>query len=103
MASAAQICIESKIDKASELKIVLNSLVELSLADKACQKCELYQLDDKRESFFIIEIWKNDKKKSAFLESDECRSLYKEIEELSSSIVPKALKLPQCLTKLGLK
>ena len=103
MASALQVVIESKKEKESELKELLNTFVEISLENSACQKCELYQLDENRESFFIIQIWKNEKKRASFLESLECKNLYKEIENLSFSISSNALKLPQCLTKLGLK
>jgi len=103
MAIVNQIKIYAKKDKASELKKKLNSLVELALENKACQKFELYQLEDKRENLFIIEIWKNDKKKVAFYESEAYENLHVEMKNLIENEEIDSLKLPTCLTKLGLK
>jgi quinol monooxygenase YgiN len=103
MAIANQINIQSLENREKELKQLLNEFVELSLTHVACQKSELYQLEESRENFFMIDIWKNDKKRKAFLESSEYKDLYKKIEDVSASFSLSSLKLPQCLTKLGLK
>lgn len=103
MLSANQILIEAKQGKAKELKELLNSLVELSLEASGCQKFELYQLNDLREQFFIIELFKSEKKHMAYLEDESYKELKAQIDSLAESISVNALKLPQCLTKLGLK
>jgi len=103
MAIVNQINIEAVEGKEKDLKQVLNSLVALSLEQKACQKYELYQLEDKRKTFFIIEIWKNEKKKTAYYESKQYLEISENISKLSLKLSSNSLKLPQCLTKLGLK
>jgi len=103
MTSANQIVIHAKEGKAKELKELLNALVEFTLEVSACQKYELYQLNEHREEFFIIEIFKSEKKQAAYLEEANYIALKKEIDLLSEFTSINPLKLPQCLTKLGLK
>jgi quinol monooxygenase YgiN len=82
---------------------LLNALVEAALLEKGCQKYELYQLDEDREVFFIIEVWKSAKRYREHLENETYRALEEEMKELIEIQVTNPLKLTQCLTKLGLK
>ncbi len=103
MVCANQILIHAKESKEKEVKELLNELVALSLLANGCQKYELYQLNEKREEFFIIEIFKSEKKYSAYLENPEYKELRVKIDILCEFHRLNPLKLPQCLTKLGLK
>ena len=82
---------------------LLNTLVAKSLLEKGCQKFELYQLQATRHSFFIIEIWKSEKSYQKHLQNEPYLTLLQEIEPLLEHKHTEALKLTQCLTKLGLK
>ena len=103
MTIANQVIIEAVEGKEKALKSLLNALVEAALLEKGCQKYELYQLDEDRTIFFIIEIWKSEKRYNTHLESEAFRSLCAEMDELIDVKVSNPLKLTQCLTKLGLK
>ncbi len=103
MTIANQVIIEAVDGHAKTLKPLLNSLVEAALLEKGCQKYELYQLDEDREVFFIIEIWKSAKRYREHLENETYRALEEEMKELIEIQVTNPLKLTQCLTKLGLK
>jgi len=103
MLSANQVVYQAQEGKAKELKEVLNKLVEFSLEASGCQKFELYQLNEQREDFFIIELFKSEKKYASYLESEEYLTLKSEIDTLVEFSSVNELKLPQCLTKLGLK
>ena len=103
MLSANQVVYQAQEGKAKELKEVLNRLVEFSLEVQGCQKYELYQLNEQREDFFIIELFKSEKKYISYLESEAYLALKSEIDALIEFNSINPLKLPQCLTKLGLK
>ena len=103
MLSANQLVFQAQEGKAKELKELLNALVEFSLEASGCQKYELYQLNEQREDFFIIELFKSEKKHSSYLNSTGYLDLRTKIDPLLDFSSVNALKLPQCLTKLGLK
>jgi quinol monooxygenase YgiN len=103
MTIANQVIIEAVDGHAKTLKPLLNALVEAALLEKGCQKYELYQLDEDREVFFIIEVWKSAKRYREHLENETYRALEEEMKELIEIQVTNPLKLTQCLTKLGLK
>ena len=103
MTIANQVIIEAVDGNAKTLKPLLNTLVEAALLEKGCQKYELYQLDEDREVFFIIEIWKSAKRYNEHLENEVYKAVEEEMKELIDIQVTNPLKLTQCLTKLGLK
>ncbi|MGB5966517.1 MAG: putative quinol monooxygenase [Sulfurimonadaceae bacterium] len=103
MTIANQIVIEAIDGKAKVLKPLLNALVEATLLEKGCQKFELYQLDEDRDVFFIIEIWKSEKRYHMHLESDAFKAISADMKTLIEIEVSNPLKLTQCLTKLGLQ
>ena len=103
MTIANQVIIEAIDGHAKTLKPLLNTLVEATLLEKGCQKFELYQLDEDREVFFIVEIWKSAKRYNDHLENAAYKALQAEMKELIEIKVTNPLKLTQCLTKLGLK
>ena len=103
MTIANQVIIEAVDGQAKTLKPLLNTLVEATLLEKGCQKFELYQLDEDREVFFIVEIWKSAKRYNDHLENAAYKALQAEMKELIEIKVTNPLKLTQCLTKLGLK
>ena len=103
MLSANQLVFQAQEGKTKELKELLNALVEFSLEASGCQKYELYQLYDQREDFFIIEFFKSEKKYKDYLKSEGYISLRDKIDALVEFKAVNALKLPQCLTSLGLK
>ncbi len=103
MTIANQVIIEAIDGHSKTLKPLLNTLVEVALLEKGCQKYELYQLDEDREVFFIVEIWKSAKRYKDHLENETYKALEEEMKELIEIQVTNPLKLTQCLTKLGLK
>ena len=103
MVAANQIVIIAKEGEAKALKEVLNELVAYSLGVNGCQKYELYQLNEHREDFFIIEIFKSEKKHATYLKEEQYQNLKTKILELCEEFSMNELKLPQCLTQLGLK
>jgi len=103
MTVANQVIIEAIEGKEKTLKPLLNTLVEATLLEKGCQKYELYQLDEDRTIFFIIEIWKSEKRYNTHLENETFVSLCAEMDKFIDVKVSNPLKLTQCLTKLGLK
>ena len=103
MTIANQVIIEAIEGKEKELKPLLNAMIEASLLEKGCQKYELYQLDEDREVFFIIEIWKSAKRYKDHLENETYKALEEEMRGLIEIQVSNPLKLTQCLTKLRLK
>ncbi len=103
MTIANQVIIEAVEGKEKALKPLLNALVEATLPEKGCQKYELYQLDEGRGTFFIIEIWKSAKRYNDHLESEKFKAISADMEKLVEVKVSNPLKLTQCLTKLKLK
>lgn len=103
MTIANQVIIEAIKGKEKALKPILNALVEATLLEKGCQKYELYQIDEDRTIFFIIEIWKSEKRYNDHLESEKFKAISADMEELVEVKVSNPLKLTQCLTKLKLK
>ena len=94
MSIANQIIIEAVDGKSKALKPLLNLLVEATLTEKGCQKYELYQLDEDRDVFFIIEIWKNKKRYKEHLENEHFQELSSRMQELIELQVSNALNLP---------
>jgi|GEM_PF-1596820 quinol monooxygenase YgiN len=103
MTVANQITIEAVEGEEQALKNYLNDLCASALLEKGCQKFELYQYFEERTSFFIIEIWKSEKRYNLYLESSDHLEQMQRITPLVKSKTIHALKLTQCLTKLGLK
>ncbi|MDA3947546.1 MAG: putative quinol monooxygenase [Helicobacteraceae bacterium] len=103
MTIANQLIIEAEDGRSKDLKSLLNIMVEAALLEKGCQKYELYQLDEDRELFFIIEIWKSEKHYNAHFENETFKAISEEMKELVEIEVKNPLKLTQCLTTLGLK
>jgi len=103
MTIANQVIIEAIDGQAKTLKPLLNALVETALLEKGCQKFELYQLDKERNIFFIVEIWKSAMRYNEHLENETYKAHIEKMKELIIGEVTNALKLTQCLTKLGLK
>jgi len=101
MTVANQIIINAKADEEKTVKSFLNGLVAKALLEKGCQKFELYQGDEDRSYFVIIEIWKSEKRYAMYKES----AMYQELQahKSISKQTTLGLRLPQCLTKLGLK
>lgn len=93
MAIANQIIIEAVEGKSKALKPLLNLLVEAVLTEKGCQKYELYQLDEDRDVFFIIEIWKNKKHYKAHLENEHFQEFSSRMQELIEIQVSNALSV----------
>ncbi len=100
MVIANQIIIEAADSKAQVLKPLLNTLVEATLLEKGCLKYELYQLNEDREVFFIIEIWKSEKSYKAHLDNEHFQELCSAMREQIVTKVSNSLKLTQCFTKL---
>jgi len=103
MTVANHLVIEALEGKEKLLVEALNNLVTSSLLEKGCQKYELYQRFDERRYFFIIEIWKSNKAFERHLNNEIYKDKMFTIDALSTRQVTHALKLTQCLTKLGLK
>lgn len=103
MTIANQVIIEAIDGESKTLKPLLNTLVEAALLEKGCQKFELYQLNEDRELFFIIEIWKSLKRYNDHLKNEVHLALVAEMKDLIEIQITNPLKLTQCLTKLGLK
>ncbi|WP_345977886.1 putative quinol monooxygenase [Sulfurimonas sp. HSL3-7] len=93
MVIANQIIIEAVEGKSEVLKPLLNVLVEATLMEKGCQKYELYQLDEDKDVFFIIEIWKNKKRYKAHLDNEHFQKLCSRMQELIEIQVSNALNL----------
>jgi len=89
--------------KERELKEALNNLVAQTLLVKGCQKCEMYQLNEERSHFFMIVIFKSQKAIRLYEEDEQIQALRKEVKRYTQKDETYDLKLPQCLTKLGLK
>ena len=103
MTVANQIIIEANDGEEKTLKLLLNNYIAATLLQKGCQKFELYQLFDEREHFFIIEIWKSERRHKAFYEGDVCKNHQQAMQTCIKTEASKPLKLTQCLTELGLK
>lgn len=96
MVIANQIIIEAVEGKTEALKPLLRTLVEATLPEEGCQKYELYQLDEDREVFFIIEIWKDGKSYKAHLDNKHFQELCSAMQELIEVKVSNALKSTPC-------
>jgi quinol monooxygenase YgiN len=94
MSIANQIIIEAVEGKSKALKPLLNLLVEASLTEKGCRKYELYQLNEDKDVFFIIEIWKNRKSYNAHLENEHFQELWMSMQDLIEIKVSNVLNLP---------
>jgi len=103
MTIANQITIEAKEGHEKALKSMLNNLLEQTLLEKGCQKFELYQRYDEPTHFFIVEIWKSERRYNEHTASSSYQAMLEKISPLSASQTTHPLKLTQCLTKLGLK
>lgn len=102
MVVANQISIVAAEGRESELKEHLNTMVQSALGEKGCLKYELYQIEQERHLFFIIEIWKNNKAWLAHEASPSYLAFLSEASGCIQSRESRALKLTQCRSKLGL-
>ena len=64
MVIAQQLTFRANAGKESELRTILNDMVVRTSDEKGCLKYELYQLEEDRASFFLIEIWNKDSSES---------------------------------------
>lgn len=103
MTIANQIIIQAHEGKEKELKMQLNALVAYALTQKGCQKFELYQHFDTPTDFFIVEIWKSERRYNTHLQSSDYLEYQARLQKLVKTQKSHPLKLTQCLTKLGLK
>ena len=103
MTIANQIIIQAHEGREKELKTQLNTLVAYALTQKGCQKFELYQYFDTPTHFFIVEIWKSERRYNTYLKSSDYLEHQTTLQELVKAQESHPLKLTQCLTELGLK
>lgn len=73
--------------------------MKITLLEKRCQKYELYQLDEDSELFFIIELWKSEKRYNAHLENEAFITLCTEMQEFVEIKVSNPLKLTKTASK----
>ena len=99
MIIAQQLTFRAKKGKEVELRTILNDMVAKTSTEKGCLKYELYQLEEDRGSFFLIEIWKSKAKYLKYKSSEKSRQFKTEIADLIDHQDSTALKLTQCLTK----
>jgi len=99
MVIAQQLTFRAKAGKESELRTILNDMVAQTSGEKGCLKYELYQLEEDRVSFFLIEIWKSKAKYRKHIESEQTKRFEADLAGLIDHQAPTALKLTQCLTK----
>jgi quinol monooxygenase YgiN len=50
----------AKDDSITELKLLLETMVEASRAEEGCLLYNIYQMKDKPTTFVVIETWEND-------------------------------------------
>jgi quinol monooxygenase YgiN len=103
MVIANRISIESRPGKAKELRSTLNELATCAPTLKGCLKFELYQIEEERERFMIVEIWKSGKAHTAAYENETFRDIREKAAPLIAEETSEALKLTRCLTELGFK
>lgn len=82
MSITNQIIIEAVDGKAKKLKPLLDAMVKTVIAEKGCQKYELYQLEEDRDIFFIIEVWKSVKRYEAHLQNEHFKSIMDKMSPL---------------------
>jgi len=56
---AKQINLTAKANCEGALLTLLQNMVSLSLKEVGCIRYELYQINDRLASFFLLEIWEN--------------------------------------------
>ena len=99
MVIAQQLTIRANAGKESELRSILNDMVAQTSNEKGCLKYELYQLEEDRASFFLIEIWKSKARYRKHKESEQMQQFETDILGLIDHQSTVELKLTQCLTK----
>ena len=99
MVIANRITITTAPEDAKTLRALLNELTAYAATLKGCHKFELYQREEARERFLIIEIWKSGKAHRKYLEDETVKALREKIAPLIENEEKTALKLTQCLTK----
>ena len=103
MTIANQIIIQAHEGSEKAVKEQLNALVAYALTQKGCQKFELYQYFDTPTDFFIVEIWKSERRYNTHLKSSDYLEHQAGLQKLVKTQKRHPLKLTQCLTELGLK
>ncbi len=99
MVIANHITLTATPGNAKPLRALLNELAAHAATLKGCHKFELYQFEEARERFMIIEIFKSGKARKAYLENETTEALFQKIRSLSVEEKTEPLKLTQCLTK----
>ncbi len=99
MIIAQQLTFRAKKGKEVELRSILNDMVAKTSAEKGCLKYELYQLEEDRASFFLIEIWKSKAKYLKYKSGEKALYFDSVIADLLDRQDATQLKLTQCLTK----
>lgn len=98
MVIANQIMLVANTGDEKQLRMLMNELVDHALKSKGCHKYELYQFENTREHFMIVEIFKSAKAHKKYLENETVKSVWKKAEPLIVSRNISALKLTQCLS-----
>jgi len=96
---ANQITLTANTGDEKQLRMLLNELVDHALKSKGCHKYELYQFEDERDRFMIVEIFKSIKAQKKFTEDETVVSIRESIYPLLASEGTSALKLTRCLSK----
>ena len=99
MVIANQITIISQPGSAKELRTLLNELAAYAISLKGCHKFELYQIEEERHRFIIIEIWKSGRAHHRYLDDPLVKALRAKTAPLIAEESTTALKLTRCLTK----
>ncbi|MEA3374190.1 MAG: antibiotic biosynthesis monooxygenase [Campylobacterota bacterium] len=99
MVIAQQLKFKAKAGKEAELRTLLNEMVAQVSALQECLKYELYQYEEERVSFVLIEIWKSKSKYLKYQQSESAQQFKSAMADLivQDDITP--LKLTQCLTQ----
>lgn len=99
MVMAQQLVFRASEGKEVELRDILNDMVAQVSGAKGCLKYELYQMQEQRVSFFLVEIWKSKSRYRKHKESEVMKSFEDAMAPLLLTQNTSALKLTQCLTK----
>ncbi len=99
MVMAQQLTFSAIEGREVELRSMLNDMVVQVSAEKGCLKYELYQMQEQRVSFFLVEIWKSKSRYRKHKESEMMQHFKDAMAPLLLSQNTSALKLTQCLTQ----
>ena len=99
MVIANQIMLTANKGNEKQLRMLLNELVGHALKLNGCHKYELYQFENAREQFMIVEIFKSVKAHKKYLKDETVMAVWKKAEPLAASKSISELKLTQCLSR----